>query len=183
MKFNVVITYEPGINNSDWVFSQLNSCIGTSYVVAKVRSSIILLNVQDPYTFWYNLRVCIDGKETPIHRIIPVDEVVDPIVDKVAAIAREYALKRIPIDATFRITLHGHLYTVDERGRLVKMHSIDAIRIIAQDIDRKVDLKNPQWVIYIRSISIRRWQKVAILSVARSCVFKNIRVAEIQNPI
>lgn len=63
------------------------------------------------------------------------------------------------------------------------MHSIDAIKVIAQDIDRKVDLKNPQWVIYIRSISIRRWQKVAILSVARSCVFKNIRVAEIQNPI
>lgn len=183
MEFNLVITYEPGMNNSEWIFSQLNSCIGTSYVVAKVRSSIILLGVQDPYNFWYNLRICLEGKDTPIHRIIPVDEVVDPIVDKVAAIAKEYAFKRIPSDATYRVTLHGYLYTVNEKGRLVKLHSIDAIRIIAQDIDRKVDLKNPQWVVYVRSIAVRRWQRVAALSVARSHVFKNIRLSEIQKPI
>lgn len=183
MDFNIMITYEPGINNSAWVFSQIDNCIGTSYIVARVRSSIILLSVNDPFGFWHNLKLCLQDKDTPIHRVIPIDRVIEPLLDKVARISEEYALKRISVNETYRITLHGHLYTVNEEGRLVRVHSADAIKTIAQNIDRKVDLKNPQWVVYIRSFAARRWQIVAIVSVARAYVFKNIRVKEIGYPL
>lgn len=183
MEFNVVITYEPGEDNSNWVFSQINNCLGSSYVIVKVRSSMILLSVQNPYSFWQNLKKCLQGEDTPIHRVIPVDAVVDPLLDKVAKVATEYALKRIPENETFRVTLHGNLYTINDIGRLVKVHSVDAVKAIAQDINRKVDLKNPQWVVYVRSVPVSRWHIVAIVSVARSFVFKNIRVSEIGEPI
>uniref|UniRef100_A0A7C2VM22 Uncharacterized protein n=1 Tax=Ignisphaera aggregans TaxID=334771 RepID=A0A7C2VM22_9CREN len=183
MEFNVIITYEPGEDHSNWVFSQLNSCVGASYIVAKVRSSIILLSVQDPYSFWYNVKQCLQGRDTPIHRVIPVDAVTEPLLEKVAPIARNYALNRIPENETFRITLQGRLYSVNERGRLVKVPSIEAIRTIAEPISRKVDLKNPQWVVYIRSVPASRWLTVATVSVARAFVFKNIRVNEIGDPL
>lgn len=183
MEFNVVITYEPGEENSNWVFSQINSCVGSSYIVVKVRSSIILLNVQNPYTFWYNLKLCLQGKDTPIHRIIPVDAVVDPLLDRVVKVATEYALRRIPENETYRVTLHGHLYSINESGRLTKVHSIDAVKAIAENIYRKVSLKSPQWVVYVRIIPVRRWQIVATVSVARAFVFKNVRVGEVGEPI
>ncbi|MEM4789089.1 MAG: THUMP domain-containing protein [Ignisphaera sp.] len=183
MDFNVIITYEPGEDNSNWVFSQLNSCVGASYIVAKVRSSVILLSVQDPYSFWHSIKICLQSKDTPIHRVIPIDVVVDPLLNKVVKIATEYALRRIPENETYRVTLHGRLYTVDERGRLVKVPSLDAVRAIAQDINRKVNLKNPQWVVYVRSLSVQRWRTVVAISVARAFVFKNIRFNEVGYPI
>ncbi len=183
MEFNLVITYEPGRENTEWVFQQLNACIGSTYVVVKVRPSIILLKVPNPYDVWLKIKRCLYGKDTAIHRVIPVDEIVDPLVDKVARKAKEYAVKRIPPNETFRITLQGRLYRVDERGRLVREHSINAVRVIAEGINRKVDLKNPDWVVYIRTVPVHKWFVVAILSVARSHVFKNIRVGEPREPL
>ena len=183
MSFNVIITLEPSRENVDWAFSQINSCVGSSYVVTRVRSSLILLSVAEPYKFWFEIKKCLQGKDTPIHRVIPVDEVVDPIINKVAERARLYALSRIPVNATYRITLHGKLYTIDDKGKLVKMHSIDAIKFIAKGIDRKVNLENPDWVVYIRTVAVRRWQIVAAISVAKAIVFKNIRVGEATNPL
>jgi len=182
MSFNLIITYEPGRENAEWVFSQLNSCIGASYVVVKVRPSLILLKVDDPYEVWYRIKRELYNKDTAIHRVIPVDEVLDPLVDRVARKAREYAEKRIPRDATYRVTLHGKLFKVDERGRLVKEHSDAAVRKIAEGIDRKVDLRNPQWVIYVRTVPVGKWFLVATLSVAKAIVFKNIRVGEPEPP-
>ncbi|MEM3980006.1 MAG: THUMP domain-containing protein, partial [Ignisphaera sp.] len=128
-------------------------------------------------------KICLQGKDTPIHRVIPIDVVVDPLLNKVVKIATEYALRRIPENETYRVTLHGRLYTVDERGRLVKVPSLDAVRAIAQDINRKVNLKNPQWVVYVRSLSVQRWRTVVAISVARAFVFKNIRFNEVGYPI
>ena len=183
MEFNMIITYEPGRENTEWVFQQLNSCIGSTYVVVKVRPSLILLKVSNPYETWLRIKECLYGRDTAIHRVIPVDEVVDPLVDKIAKKVREYVERRVPKEATFRITLHGKLYKVDERGRLVREHSLDAIRAIAQGIDRKVDLENPQWTVYIRTVPVHKWFIVATLSVAKSHVFKNIRVGKPEPPL
>lgn len=183
MNFNIIITCEPGRENIDWTFSQINECIGSSYIVAKVRSSLILLSVADPYSAWYELKVCLYGKDTPIHRVIPVDAVVEPIIDKIVQEAQKYALARIPQNSTFRITLHGKIYAINERGRLTKISSMEAIRMIAEGINRKVDLENPEWVIYIRSVPIRRWNVLTAISVARSIVFKNIRIGEPAHPL
>jgi len=179
----LIITYEPGPENTEWVFQQLNSCIGTTYVVVKVRPSLILLKVDKPFETWFKIKKCLYDKDTAIHRVIPVDEVVDPLVDKIAKKVLKYVEERIPENDTFRITLHGKLYKVDENGRLVREHSIDAIRIIASYIKRKVDLKNPDWVIYIRTVPVHKWFIVAALSVARAHVFKNIRVGEPREPL
>ena len=183
MNFNIVITCEPGRENIDWAFSQINECIGSSYIVVKVRSSLILLNVADPYSAWYGLKTCLYGKDTPIHRVIPVDAVVEPIIDKIVQEVQKYALARIPQNSTFRITLHGKVYTINEKGRLVKISSMDAIKIIAEGINRKVDLENPDWVIYIRSVPIRRWNVLTAISVAKAIVFKNIRIGEPEHPL
>ncbi len=182
MSFNLVITYEIGRENLEWVFSQLNSCIGTNYIVVKVRPSMILLKVEDPYDVWFKIKSCLYNHDTPIHRVIPVDEVLDPLIDRVKNKAREYAIKRIPEDATYRITLHGKLYTLDSNGRLVKLSSLEAIKIIASEIHRRVDLKNPDWVVYIRTVPVAKWFIVAILSVAKSIVFKSIRVGKPEKP-
>jgi len=183
MSFNVIVTLEPSRENIDWAFSQINSCVGTSYVIVRVRSSLILLSVADPYKFWFDVKKCVYGKDTPLHRVIPVDAVVDPLIDRVAEKAQQYALARIPENATYRITLHGKVFTVDDRGRLIKMHSTDAIRIVAEKINRKVDLDNPDWVVYIRTVNIRRWRSVIAISVANSIVFKNIRIGEPSDPL
>ncbi len=182
MSFNLIITCESGRENIDWAFSQINNCIGTSYVVARIRSSLILLAVTNPYEVWYNLKKCLYNKDTPIQRVIPVDETIDPILNKVSNKAQEYALSRIPKDATYRVTLHGKLYSIDNNGRLTKVSSIDAVRAIAEGIDRKVDLKNPDWVVYIRVVPYRRWNYVAAISVAKAIVFKNIRIGEAVEP-
>ncbi|ADM28008.1 conserved hypothetical protein [Ignisphaera aggregans DSM 17230] len=183
MSFNLIITCEPGRENIDWVFSQINSCIGTSYVIVRIRSSLILLAVSNPYEVWYNLKKCLYNKDTPIQRVIPVDEIVDPILDRVSRKAQEYALNRIPRDATYRVTLHGRLYSIDSSGRLVKISSMDAIKAIAEGIDRKVNLKNPDWVVYIRVVPYRRWSYVAAIGVAKAIVYKNIRVGEAVEPL
>ncbi|MDK6029318.1 hypothetical protein QPL79_08080 [Ignisphaera sp. 4213-co] len=183
MSFNVIITLDPNRENINWAFSQINSCIGTSYIIAKVRSSLILLSVSEPYRFWFEVKKCLQGKDTPIHRVIPVDEVVDPIITKVIEKARNYALARIPVNASYRITLHGKIYAIDERGKLVKMHTIDAVKAIAEGIDRKVDLENPEWVVYIRTVPLKRWHIVATISVAKAIVFKNIRIGEPIDPL
>jgi len=183
MEFNLIITYEPGRENRDWVFQQLNACIGCTYIIVKVRPSLILLKVEEPYRVWFNIKRCLYQKDTAIHRVIPVDEVVDPLVDKVSRKVVKYVEERIPPDASYRITLHGHLYRVDERGRLVREHTMDAIRAIASNIDRRVDLKHPEWTVYIRTVPVHRWFFVAALSVAKSHVFKNIRVGEVAEPL
>jgi tRNA acetyltransferase TAN1 len=183
MSFNVIITLEPSKENLDWAFSQINSCVGTSYVIVRVRPSIVLLSVPDPYKFWFEMKKCIYGKDTPLHRVIPVDTVVEPLIDRVTEKAQQYALSRIPEHATYRITLHGKVFMVDERGRLVKMHSIDAIKVIAEKINRKVNLDNPEWVVYVRTVSVRRWNIVTAISVAKAVVFKNIRIGEPINPL
>jgi len=183
LDFNIIITCESGRENIDWAFSQINSCIGTSYIVVKIRSSLILLNIPDPYSTWYKLKTCLYGKDTPIHRVIPVDVVVEPIINKIAQEAQKYALSRIPQNSSFRITLHGKVYVINEKGRLIKIPSIEAIRTIAEGINRKVDLENPEWVVYIRSVPIRRWNVLTAISVAKAIVFKNIRIGEPMNPL
>ncbi|MCS7111348.1 MAG: THUMP domain-containing protein [Ignisphaera sp.] len=183
MNFNLVVTCEPGKENINWAFSQITDCIGSSYIVVRVRSSLILISVADPYSAWYRLKTCLYGKDTPIHRVIPVDSVVEPIIIRIVQEVQKYALIRIPQDSSFRITLHGKIFTMDGRGKLAKLSSTEAIRMIAEGINRRVDLENPDWVIYIRSVPIKRWNVLTAISVAKAIVFKNIRIGEPDTPL
>ena len=56
---------------------------------------------------------------------------------------------------------------VNEDGSLVRMHTIDAIREIAKFVNRKVDLKNPSWVIYIRVVRYMKVNRKATVSLVK----------------
>ena len=44
-------------------------------------------------------------------------------------------------------------------------HSLDAIRVIAEKIDRPVSLTHPDYVVYIRSVRLYHRRRVATLTV------------------
>lgn len=160
LSFNIIITHEQGLDNYKFVMSRIRKT-GLDYVVVDKGPSVILLRVSDPYKAIETLREPI--KEIPvIYRVIPVDSVVDPYVEVVAEKARELAEAKIPPDKTFRVTLHGRLYWAETR---LPAHTMDAIRVIANGINRSVSLVHPHYVVYIRSIKLYHRKRCATITV------------------
>jgi tRNA acetyltransferase TAN1 len=119
------------------------------------------LRVDDPYSAINQFREHV--KEIPvIYRVIPVDLVVDPYVEIVAEKARELAEQKIPVDKTFRVTLHGRLYWAETR---LPAHTMDAIKVIANGINRQVSLTHPDYIVYIRSIKLYHRKRYATITV------------------
>lgn len=87
-----------------------------------------------------------------ILRILPIEKVTKADIDIIRRCTRKIS-ERIPPSQTFRIT-------VEKRHNSMK--SIDLIRAIASDIDRKVNLSNPDWILLVEVI-----QNVAGLSVIK----------------
>jgi tRNA acetyltransferase TAN1 len=85
-------------------------------------------------------------------RILPIEKVTKAEIDIIHKCSREIS-ERIPPSQTFRITIEK---------RHNSMKSIDLIRAIASDIERKVDLSNPDWIVLVEII-----QNVAGLSVIK----------------
>lgn len=160
MSFNIVITHEQGLDNYRFIMSRLRR-IGLDYVVVDKGPSVILLRVEDPYKTIEALREPV--REIPvIYRVIPVDAVVDPYVEVVARRARELAELKIPPDKTFRVSLHGRLYWAETR---LPAHTMDAVKVIAAEINRSVSLTNPDYVVYIRSIKLYHRRRYATVTV------------------
>jgi tRNA acetyltransferase TAN1 len=95
---------------------------------------------EEPWRFRYVLR------------ILPIEKVTKAEIDIIRKCSREIS-ERIPPSQTFRITIEK---------RHNSMKSIDLIRAIASDIERKVDLSNPDWIVLVEII-----QNVAGLSVIK----------------
>ncbi|WP_448579367.1 hypothetical protein [Thermosphaera sp.] len=160
MSFNLMITHEPGLDNYRFVIGSLRSLIRDYQVVDK-GPCVILIKVPDPYQAIEDLRSLV--KEAPmVYRVIPIDMVVDPYVEEVAEKAGKLALTRIPSDKTYRVTLHGRLYWRDTR---MPAHSMDAIRVIAERIDRQVSLSHPDYVVYVRSVKLYHRRRYATITV------------------
>ncbi len=88
--------------------------------------------------------------------------VTDPYVEIVAEKSRELALEKIPVDKTYRVTLHGRLYWLETR---LPAHTMDAIRVIADKIDRQVSLTHPDYLVYIRSVKLYHRRRYATITV------------------
>jgi len=160
MSFNIIITHEPGLDNYRFIVSRLRRT-GLEHVVVDKGPSVILIRVSDPYQAIETLREPL--KDIPvIYRVIPVDTVVDPYVELVASKARELAESKIPQDKTFRVTLHGRLYWAETR---LPAHTIDAVRVIANGINRAVSLTNPDYVVYVRSVKLYHRRRYAAITV------------------
>jgi len=160
MSFNVIITHEQGLDNYRFVMSRLRR-IGFDYVVVDKGPSIILLRVEDPYRAIEQLKESI--REVPvIYRVIPVDLVVDPYVEVVAEKAKLLAEQKIPVDKTFRVTLHGRLYWAETK---LPAHTMDAIKVIAEGVNRQVSLTHPDYIVYVRSIKLYHRRRYATITV------------------
>lgn len=161
--FNLIITHLPGYDNYVTVLDQLKRVLGDELVIVDTRQSIVLARVNDPYEAAERL---VHGlpKATPVLRIIPVDEVTDAYVHRIAEVVRKLVSKRVPEGASFKIVLDGHPYDVVEGGAAI-MHRSEAVKIIAEGIDRRVDLSNPDWVVYVKVLRLYGTTELAAVTV------------------
>jgi len=132
---------------------ELIEYLGSVYVMWKQRSLLLVKTKLDPYEAVRKIKENIDPNFTNILRVIPIDALTPPYVDKVAEKVLEL-IDKIKPDETFRITLDGRLYRVTE-GVLKRLHSREAIDEIAKNVNRKVNLEHPDKVIYIKTLKFR----------------------------
>ncbi|MEM2910578.1 MAG: THUMP domain-containing protein [Nitrososphaerota archaeon] len=74
-----------------------------------------------------------------IQRVIPVEEVVETNIQKIAEVAHRLA-QSIPADHTFRVTVEK---------RHTQLSSREIIEAVAAKIDKKVNLERPDWVVLV----------------------------------
>ncbi len=173
-RFNLIVTHEPGPYNYRYVLSVLRDVLGDFQVVDS-SYSVVLLRVDDPYEAITRFREK-GVKPGVIYRVIPVDKVLDPYVEVVAEEAARLAEERIPEDKSYRVSLRGRLYWRETR---LPAHTMDAVRVIAEKIKRRVSLENPDYVVYVRSIKFYHRRRFAALTVTETrniLSFKSSRV-------
>lgn len=152
-RFNLIVsTYAL---REEAAIEELVQYIGGVYVVWKQRSLVLVkLTRMEPYDAIRSIRENIDPYNTNILRVIPVDIVYSPILEDVAKVVWDLASEKIASNETFRITLEGHLYKVEEDGSLIEARSKESIDYIAKNIDRKVKLVNPDKIVHIKIVKI-----------------------------
>lgn len=158
--FNLIVTHEPGPENYRYVLSILREIV-PDMVLVDTGPAVLLFKVRDPYRVVEELS---RRKEelNMVYRVIPVDIVTDAYVETVAEEASRLAEEKIPVGKTYRVSLRGRLYWRETR---MPAHSLDAIRVIAEKINRPVSLTHPDYVVYIRSLRLYRARRVAAISV------------------
>ena len=112
------------------------------------------------------------GSGIPVIKVIPVDRVSRAEIKAVRGAVREVA-RRIPEGSTFRVTLQGYVDR-EESGYLVELSSDEAVREIAEEVDRPVNLTKPDWVVYVRVIKVG-FTKVAAISLLKPEELKRIQ--------
>lgn len=160
-----MVIHEPGVDNYSWVRNYIRQLLGDKVEYISSYQSVILYLTEEPRAVSKMIKESLVSTSSPIIKVIPIDYVVDPLINKVAEAVKELA-SRIPDNETFRITLDGHLFYEDE-GFLKELGSLEAIRELAKHVDRPVNLENPDWVIYVRVIRFRKVMKRAIVSLLK----------------
>ena len=146
--FNLIVTHLPGYDSKRAVLHMLRS--QGLWIVDSKPNIIIARAAGDPVEAVEKLRnAAYSIEHVPILRIIPIKRVTNPYVDSVRD-AVHSEIKRMG-EGSFAIRIDGYLY--DDNGRL--MHRIDSIRFIAEGIDRRVDLDNPDILVYIKVVRVR----------------------------
>jgi len=134
---------------------ELVQYVGGVYVVWKQRSLILVRTTRlNPYAAIEIIRKEIDPRHTNILRVIPVDVVYSPYLEDVAKFVWELAKEKIAENETFRITLEGHLLKLTEEGKAIEARTRESIDYIAKNIDRKVNLTNPDKIVYIKVVKV-----------------------------
>ncbi len=146
--FNLIVTHLPGRPMARDAERHLVWLLPGIRIVYR-EPNIILASHPDPRDAVARLRRSLP-RDTPILRVVPLDEVTGTSVSEVRG-AVHRLLARAP-EGSYAIRLDGHLE--DGEGR--RMHKIDAIRIIAEGVERPVNLDNPDVLVYIKVVRFRR---------------------------
>lgn len=162
--FNLIVTHEPGYENYVLARAQIRDILGSDMRVVDTSQSIMLLRVSDPFEAVRRISEELPGS-TPVLRVVPVEEVVEPTVQRVAGTVERLASK-IPEGETFKIRIDGHLYD-DKGGVWERVSRREAIDVIAERVDRPVNLSEPQWLVYVKVVRLWRGDEFAAVVVAR----------------
>lgn len=109
--------------------------------ITEVKGLLIAETALDPFAVIEELKKLVAEEPWRVRyvlRVIPVEVVVPAELDNIKKAAKELAA-RIEKD-TFRITVEK---------RHSPLESIDVIKAVAGEIDSKVDLENPRWMVLV----------------------------------
>ncbi len=172
-EFNLIVIHEPGIENYQRVRNAIKQVLGPRIVYAYSYQSVILYKcLDDPRACAETVKTYVRSSGIPVIKVIPVDRVSRAEIRAVREVVREVA-RRIPEGSTFRITLQGHVDR-EESGYLVELSSDEAVREIAEEVYRPVNLANPDWVVYVRVIRVG-FTKVAAIALLKPEELKRIQ--------
>ncbi len=143
-RFNLIVTYLPGYYERREALDELRWILEVFDIVDRYQN-VLLLWVPRPLDAVERLRRRLP-EDTPIQRVIPVNAVVPPLVNRVKEVVHEL-LTSAP-EGSFAIKIDGHL--VDGDGNL--MHRVDSARFIAEGVERPVNLKKPDVLVYIKVV-------------------------------
>jgi len=160
----LIVTHYPGYDNYSVARHQVAEVLERATVVDS-GPSIFFLLVDDPYKAVSLLREKLP-RETPILRVVPVDAVVDVFVDRVGATARDVLYSKSKPEEAFAVKLDGRLYARSE-GSVKRLSTMEAVVRIASYIERPVRLKNPDWLVYVKTVKLYRTTELASITVAR----------------
>jgi len=123
------------------------------YVVRKQPSYLVIKYKGDPFEAVGKLKELVDPRYTVLLKAIPYDYSVPADIEEVVK-AVEKAAKKIPEGEPYRITLEGPLFEL-QGEEWVELSREEAIRRIAEVVNRPVDLENYKWVVYVKSLPLR----------------------------
>ena len=167
-RFNLIVTTARGQENLAVIeLEDLLKSFGDESPEVSITSVAGLLTAKtslDPFQIIERVRRIMEEEPWRIGslmRIIPVEEVVNSNIDEIAKAVEKLASK-IPEDQSFRITIEK---------RHTSLSSSEIIETAAKNVNRRVDLKNPDWIILIEIIGaytgISVLKPSQILSLAR----------------
>ncbi|HID05309.1 MAG TPA: RNA methyltransferase [Aigarchaeota archaeon] len=113
--------------------------------VTKVAGLLTAETSLDPFKVVEQLRKMLEDepwKVGYVMRAIPVEEVVETRLERIAEAVERLAVK-IPEDATYRVTVEK---------RHTQLSSRDIIEAAAKRVERRVNLENPDWIVLIQVI-------------------------------
>lgn len=148
-KFNLIVTTLRGQENLAAIeLEDLLRYLGDEFPEVSVTNVAGLLTARtslDPLDVVERVRKVMEDEPWRVGnlmRLIPVEEVVESDVEKISEAVERLSLK-IPEGASFRITIEK---------RHTSLSSSDIIESAAKKINRRVDLKNPDWIVLIEVV-------------------------------
>ncbi len=113
--------------------------------ITNVRGIIVGKTAIDPVSIAEKLKVLVSSEPWEIRyvlRVLPVEKIVPATLEDIQGAAGSMA-SRIPSDASFKILVEK---------RHSELHSREIIDYVAQQVQRKVDLENPDWLVLVEII-------------------------------